>query len=185
MKQSHIKSLCITAICIALCCVLPTAFHAMGIGTAFSPIHIPVLMCGMICGGGYGLVCGLIGPILSSLLTGMPPATGLVSMVPELMIYGLVSGLCMHLIRTKNIFADLYISLVSAMLLGRIVGGIAKVLFFLGKNQSYGFMTWVTGYFVEALPGIICHLILIPMLILVLMKAKVIAPRYNPNTAQE
>jgi hypothetical protein len=139
----------------------------------------------MICGGGYGVVCGLVGPILSSLLTGMPPATGLVSMVPELMIYGLVSGLCMWLIRTKHIFADLYISLVSAMLMGRIVGGIAKVLFFLGKNKSYGFAAWISAYFVESLPGIICHLILIPMLILVLMKAKVIPPRYIPQTVQE
>lgn len=185
MKQSHIKSLCVTAICIALCCVLPAAFHAMGVGTAFSPIHIPVLMCGMICGGGYGLVCGLIGPLLSSLITGMPPATGLVSMVPELMVYGLVGGLCMSLIRTKHIFADLYISLVSAMLLGRIVGGIAKVLFFLGSNKSYGFAAWVSAYFVESLPGIICHLILIPLLILVLMKAKVIPQRYSYMNVQE
>ena len=185
MKQSHIKSLCVTAICIAMCCVLPAAFHAMGIGTAFSPMHIPVLICGMVCGGGYGLVCGLIGPLLSSLITGMPPATGLVSMVPELMVYGLSSGLLMTFVRIKNLFADMYIALVSAMLLGRIVGGIAKALFFLGKDQSFGIQAWVSSYFITALPGIICHLILVPLLIMVLMKAKVIPQRYTCTSAKE
>lgn len=177
-KMSSIKKLCITAICISFCCVLPAAFHAFGLGTAFSPMHIPVLMCGLICGGGYGAVCGFIGPILSSIITGMPPATGLVSMVPELLFYGAFSGLCMQMIRTKNVFADLYIALISAMLLGRVVGGIAKALFFLGNGNKFGISMWVSSYVVGSLPGIIAHLVLIPGMVFVLMKAKVIPDRY-------
>lgn len=177
-KMSSIKKICITAICISLCCVMPAAFHVFGLGTAFSPIHIPVLMCGLICGGGYGALCGLIGPILSSIITGMPPATGLVSMVPELMVYGAISGLCMQLIRTKNIFADLYIALTSAMLLGRVIGGLAKALFFLGNGNKFGIAMWASSYFVSTLPGIIAHLVLIPGLVFVLMKARVVPDRY-------
>ena len=74
MKQSHTKNLVLTAFCIALCIVLPMAFHAIGAGATFLPMHIPVLLCGLLCGWPFGAACGLIGPLLSSLLTGMPPA---------------------------------------------------------------------------------------------------------------
>ena len=75
MKQSHTKNLVLTAFCIALCIVLPMAFHAIGAGATFLPMHIPVLLCGLLCGWPFGAACGLIGPLLSSLLTGMPPAS--------------------------------------------------------------------------------------------------------------
>ena len=71
MKQTHTKNLVITAFCIALCIVLPMAFHAIGAGATFLPMHIPVLLCGLLCGWPFGAACGLIGPLLSSLLTGI------------------------------------------------------------------------------------------------------------------
>ncbi len=173
-----VKKITLTAVCMALCCVLPAAFHSVGLGTAFSPIHIPVLLCGMLCGGWYGLFCGVAGPILSSLITSMPPAAGLVSMVPELAVYGLAAGLGMRFIRTRSLFADMYISLAGAMLLGRIVGGIAKALFYTG-GEGYTLALWASAYFVGTLPGIIAHLIIIPLLVFTLMKAKVIPARYS------
>lgn len=177
-KMSSAKKICITAVCIALCCVLPTLFHSVGLGTAFSPIHIPALLCGILCGGGYGLICGTLGPILSSLITGMPGAAMLPSMVPELMTYGLVTGLMMKLIHTKNLCADLYLSLIIAMLAGRIVGGIAKALFYMGGGSTFTLGLWASSYFVSTLPGIIAHLILIPILVSALIRAKVIPARY-------
>ena len=69
MKQSHTKNLVLTAFCIALCIVLPMAFHAIGAGATFLPMHIPVLLCGLLCGWPFGAACGLIGPLLSSLPT--------------------------------------------------------------------------------------------------------------------
>lgn len=177
-KMSSAKNICITAVCVALCCVLPTLFHSVGLGTAFSPIHIPVLLCGTVCGGSYGLLCGLAGPLLSSLITGMPGAAMLPSMVPELMAYGLISGLLMRFVRTGKLTADLYIALGTAMVLGRVVGGIAKALFFMGSGQAFTLAVWATSYFVSTLPGIICHLILIPLLVIMLMKARVIPKRY-------
>jgi len=176
--MSSIKKLCLCGIFIALCYVLPLAFHMVGLGSVLSPLHIPVLLCGMVCGGWYGLACGAIGPVLSSLLSGMPPAVGLISMVPELMIYGFVSGLCMRFVRTGKLWGDLYISLAASMLLGRVVGGVAKALFYLGKGNSFGISAWVSAYFVTSAPAIALHLVLIPVLVVVLEKAGAMKKRY-------
>lgn len=177
-QMSAVKKLCITAVCIAFCSVLPSAFHAIGLGSAFSPIHIPVLLCGIVCGGSYGSLCGVIGPILSSVLTGMPGAAMLISMIPELVVYGLTAGLGMKLLRTGNTYADVYISLAAAMLLGRVAGGIAKSMLYMGTGDAFSLSIWTSSYFVSTLPGIICHLILIPVLLITLMKSRVIPKRY-------
>ena len=178
--MTTVKKMVTTAICTALCVVLPIAFHAIpNAGSVLLPMHIPVLLCGLLCGGWYGMVCGLVGPVLSSVLSGMPPVTSLIFMVPELMVYGLVAGLMMRLVRTGKTVADLYISQLTAMILGRIVGGIAKALFFLGTGKTFGVAAWVSGYFITSAPGIVAHLMVIPPLVLVLMGAGVIPSRYG------
>ena len=178
MKQiSSVKCASIAAVCAALCCVLPQAFHAVGLGSALSPMHIPVLLCGLVCGGFYGLLCGVLGPLLSSVLTGMPPAAALVGMLPELAVYGLASGFILNHIRTGKLTADLYIALAGAMLLGRIAGGISTALFFTGEG-GYSLALWASSYLIGAVPGIICHLILVPILVVILMKARLIPSRY-------
>ena len=183
-KLTSLKRLVVCALCTALCCVLPLAFHALTLGSVLSPLHIPVLLCGLVCGPVYGVFCGIAGPVLSSVLTGMPAATGLVSMVPELAVYGLVCGLLMKIVRTGKTLPDLYISMVPAMLAGRIVGGVAKVLFMLGTGGSYTFAMFVSSYFVGSVPGIILHLILVPVVALTLEKARAIPARY-PKVTQE
>ncbi len=176
-KMSYVKLSIITAVCIALCVVLPMAFHSIqNAGTVISPMHIPVLLCGLICGPAFGLLCGLAGPLLSSLFTGMPPMAYLPPMMVELAVFGLVCGLMINLVRTKNLFADLYISLVVSMITGRIVAGIAKALIF--SPGSYSMTAWTTSYFIVSWPGIVIQLILIPMIVFALMKAKLIPDRY-------
>lgn len=177
-KMSSVKKATITALCIALCYVLPVVFHATGLGSAFSPMHIPVLLCGLVCGSGYGMFCGIAGPVLSSVLSGMPTVTQLIYFLPELTVYGFVTGLMMKLVRTKKLMVDLYISLAVAMLLGRLVGGIAEALFYLGSGQAFTIAAVAAGYFVTTIPGIICHLIVIPILVTTLMKARLIPNRY-------
>ena len=177
MSQTKKSTLC--AACIALCYVLPIAFHSIGAGTVFSPMHIPVLLCGLLCGGLYGALCGILGPVLSSVLSGMPPANMLLTMLPELLVYGLAAGLLMRFVRTGKTFGDIYISMVAAMVCGRIAGGVAKVLFYLGSAQAFTWSMWLSGYFITAVPGIVCHLILVPLLAGMLMKAKVVPYRYD------
>lgn len=177
-KLTSVKRVCTTAVCIALCYVLPLAFHAVGMGSVFSPMHIPVLLCGLVCGGWSGLLCGIIGPILSSVLSGMPPAAMLVSMVPELCAYGLLSGLLMKAIHTGKLYPDLYAAMLPAMLAGRIVGGIASALFYLSTAKAYSLALWASSYFVKSLPGIFLQLVLVPLLVYMLTKAKVLPQRY-------
>lgn len=176
-EMSYVKRSIITAVSIALCVVLPMAFHSIpNAGTVLSPMHIPVLLCGLICGWGFGLLSGLAGPLLSSLITGMPPAPYLPPMMVELGVFGLVCGLMMHLVRTKKVYADLYISLVTAMLAGRIVAGIARALIF--SAGKYSITAWFTSYFVTSFPALIIQLVLIPSIVYALMKARLIPMRY-------
>lgn len=175
--MSPVKKSIITAVCIALCVVLPQAFHAIpNAGSIYCPMHIPVLLCGLICGWQYGLLCGIAGPLVSALITGMPPAAVLPGMLVECAAYGALTGLMMQLVHTKKVYPDLYISLLVAMLGGRIISGIAKALIF--SAGSYSMTAWVTGSFVTSLPGIIVHLVLIPSIVYALMKAKLIPARY-------
>ena len=175
--MSSLKKMVIGAVCIALCVVLPMAFHMIpNAGSVMLPMHIPVLLCGLICGWPFGLVCGLAGPLLSSLLTSMPPAAILPSMMVECAVYGLVSGLMLLFVRTKNVYADLYISMATAMLAGRIIGGAAKALLFAPGSMTMA--VWATGYFVTGLPGIAVQLAIIPSLVFALMKAGIVPKRY-------
>lgn len=179
--MSSVKKLTICGVCIALCAVLPPVFHMVGLGSVLSPMHIPVLLCGLVCGWPYGAFCGAVGPLAAHLINGAPPAAMLVSMVPELLVYGLVCGALMKLVRTGSLYADLYCALVPAMLAGRVVGGAARALFVMGSGESYTLAMWAGAYLVQAVPGIILHLILVPALVAALMKAGLIPGRYPPR----
>ncbi len=177
-EMSVVKRSILCAVCIALCVVLPLAFHFIqSAGAILSPMHIPVLLCGLLCGWPFGLLCGIAGPLLSSLFTGMPPVAMLPAMMVELAVYGTVSGLLMKLVRTGKLFADIYISLIGAMLAGRVVAGVARALLF--SPGAYSMSVWVASYFVTALPGIIMHLVLVPAIYFALEKAKVVPLRYK------
>lgn len=183
MKLTPVKKLVFTAVCAALCLVLPMAFHTIpNAGTIFLPMHIPVLLCGLICGWPYGGVCGIIGPLLSSLVTGMPPAAMLPSMMVECCAYGFVTGMLMRHVHTKHAVADLYISLVSAMVVGRVVAGFAKAWIFTPGVPPFA---WVTTSLVAGIPGIAIQLVLMPMVVFALTRAKLIPIRYPKEVPYE
>lgn len=167
------KKLIVAALCAALCVVLPMAFHAIpNAGSIFLPMHIPVLLCGFLCSWPYGLCCGLLGPCLSNFLTGMPPAAILPSMACELMVYGLMTGLLYRRVRTGSRIADIYVSLVGAMLCGRAFYGVLNALIF--RAGAYSMELWLAAAFTTALPGIAIQLVLIPVILLGLERARVL-----------
>lgn len=177
-RNDAVRRLVMAAVCIALCVVLPMALHAIpNAGTVMLPMHIPVLLCGLLCSWPYGLVCGLMGPALSALLTGMPPAAILPGMMVECAVYGCVSGIMLKVVHTKSTYADLYISMTTAMVLGRILGGAAKALIFAPGTMTL--RIWVVSYFMTGLPGILVQLALIPSLVFALMRAELIPKRYE------
>lgn len=163
------KRIVLTGLMIALGIVLPIAvsFIPNG-GTLFSPMHIPALLAGLVLGPVEGLITGVATPLLSNVLRGMPPAAVAPAMAIELGVYGLVGGLCMKVLK-GNSMKELYISLIVAMILGRVAGGLGRALIF--NAGSYTLATWFSSYVVSTIPGMITHLILIPMLAKALMKA--------------
>ncbi len=176
-KMSNVKKSIITAVCIALCYVIPLMFHGIqNAGNIFCPMHIPVFICGLICGWQYGLLCGIAGPALSSALSGMPPVAILPSMMVELAAYGTAAGLMMKLVRTKSTYADLYISLIAAIVCGRVLAGLAKALIF--ARGSYSMSAWIAGSVVTSWPGTVIQLVFIPTIVFALMKSHLIPERY-------
>lgn len=168
-RQMRVLKMVYTALCIALCVVIPQAFHMIPeFGKIYSPLHIPVLICGVLCGWQYGLICGVCGPLLATFCTGLPTFASLWPMMVECAVYGLVSGLLMKLIRTKITYINILSSVIVAMIAGRIVSGAARALIF--SPGTYAMDTWITAYFITSLPGIVVHIILVPLIALTLMK---------------
>ena len=167
--HGHIKRMTLSALFLAIGYVLPfLTGQIQTIGNMLLPMHIPVLLCGVVCGWQYGLGVGLILPLTRSLLFGKPilyPTA--VSMAFELATYGAVIGLVWLLCKRKGLGA-IYTSLVSAMLAGRAVWGIAQcALIGVGEN-GFTVTAFISGGFVKALPGIIIQLIILPPLILLI-----------------
>ena len=166
------KKLVYSAMCLALCLVLPFLTGQIPeIGSMLLPMHIPVLLCGFLCGGGWGAAVGFTAPLLRHLLFGMPPMPGCISMAFELATYGLVVGL-LHKKMGKSM-KGVYVSLICAMVTGRLVWGAAQMAIMGLNGGSFPFSAFVAGAFTSAIPGIVLQLVLIPVLVRALDKAGV------------
>lgn len=167
-KKKNLITLALAAMFLALALVLP--FVTAGIpqiGNALCPMHIPVLLCGFVCGPWYAMGIGFIAPLLRFALFGMPPIMPIgIAMCFELAAYGLVSGLMYKYLPKKKPY--IYVSLIGAMLIGRGVWGAARtVLYGLGKSE-FGFAAFIAGAFTNAIPGIIIQIVLIPLLVMMI-----------------
>lgn len=169
--NNHLKKVIFAALCLALCIVLPflTANNRM-LGNILCLMHIPVLLCGFLCGPWWGLAVGAIAPILRSATIGMPPMyPTAVAMAFELAVYGLVSGLLYRALPKKP--WSIYIALIVAMLAGRIVSGAVQFAFLGLFHTKYSLETFLTASFVTPWPGILLQIALIPPIVLALKKA--------------
>lgn len=170
-KTSPILRLTYAAACLALCMVLPFLTGQIPeIGSALCPMHIPVLLAGFLCGPWWALAVGAVAPLLRFALFGMPPLfpTG-AAMCFELAAYGLISGVLYRKLPKRAV--NVYLALIAAMLAGRVVWGIVMVVLMGLKGSAFTWAAFVAGAFVNAVPGIIVHIILIPIIVLALRKA--------------
>ena len=140
------------------------------IGNKLLPMHIPVLLCGFLCGPQYGLLVGFITPLLRSLLFSMPPLPRAIGMAFELATYGAVTGLLYRKLPKSK--ARIYISLLIAMVAGRLVWGIVSILIYGIEGYAFTWQMFAGGAFLNAIPGIVVQIILIPVLMLALEKAR-------------
>jgi riboflavin transporter FmnP len=157
-----------SALYLALAIILPIIFHQFGIGgRVFLPMHIPVLLCGFIVGASAGVIIGLLAPLLSHLLTGMPPLYAVPLMTMELPLYGFVAGLTYQKLRL-----NIYLALLLAMIFGRMA--FALGLFILGRfiELPYGPSEFFAagGAVVAGLPGIALQFIIIPPMVVAIKR---------------
>lgn len=179
MKNKIIFNISFSGIMIALGLVLPFLTGQIPeLGNMLCPMHIPVFICGLICGWKYGLVVGFTIPLLRSAIFGMPPIyPGAISMSFELATYGFVSGFLFELLKNKNIKIEIsiFFVLIIAMIIGRINWGLVRYLLSIfDRSNVFNIQLFIAGAFVNAWPGILLQLILIPSLIITLYKTKVL-----------
>ena len=140
------------------------------IGSMLCPMHIPVLICGFICGWQWGLAVGFATPLLRSLTLGAPVLFPMaVSMAFELASYGAFAGLMRKLLPKKRPY--IYASLLTSMILGRIVFGISMLICMGIKGGSYTLAAFIAGAVTNAIPGIVVQIILVPVAVFLIEKA--------------
>ena len=185
MKKQSLKNMVLAAMFLGLGLVLPfLTGQIKWIGNMLLPMHIPVLLCGLICGWQYGLVIGFILPVMRTMLFGMPPLyPTAVSMSFELAAYGFIIGFLYSHSRWQCV-KSLYRCMIIAMLSGRIVWGIAQVLLLGLGDNGFTVHAFVSGAFLNAIPGIILQLILIPSIMVLLNRAKLV-PFLNSKQMKE
>lgn len=182
MKRTT-KNLTFSAMFLAIGMVLPFLTGQIPqIGSMMLPMHIPVLLCGLICGWQYGAVLGFILPLIRYFIFGMPVIfpTGL-AMAFELMTYGFVAGFLYENSRWKCI-VSLYRSLITAMAAGRFVWGVAQMILLGISGGKFTMTMFLTGALFNAVPGIIIQLVLIPAVMIALKKTGMVHFQKNKET---
>ena len=167
MKNTNrLTKMILGALCLALAYVLPFLTGQIPkIGSMLCPMHLPVLLCGFLCGWPWAPAVGLIAPLFRSLTLGMPPLfpTAL-CMALELCAYGAISGLLYRVLPKKK--AYIYVALLGAMLAGRAVWGLAMFICLGASGGAFTFAAFLAGAFTNALPGIALQIVLIPPLVM-------------------
>ncbi|MDD4504426.1 MAG: ECF transporter S component [Clostridiaceae bacterium] len=174
MKKLSIKNLVLSGLFIAFGLVLPfLTAQIPSIGSKFLPMHLPVLISGFVCGWQYGFIVGLIVPIFRSMIFGMPPMfPTAAAMAVELAVYGCMTGFLYKLFPQKDIF--IYAALIISMLCGRIVWGIVSIFLYGLNGAPFTWEIFAAGAFFNAIPGIIIQIIIVPIIVITLKRAKVI-----------
>ena len=173
MKKTNLVKTILSALFLALAFVLPFLTGQIpSIGAMLCPLHIPVLLCGFVCGPSWGLAVGFMAPLLRSFILGMPPLfpTAL-CMAFELAAYGLFTGLLYKYLPKSKPF--IYVALLSAMIIGRLVWGGAMFTLLGISGGAFTLAAFVAGAFTNAIPGIIIQIVLVHVLVMVLNNPKI------------
>ena len=171
-SHNSILRLIISALCLALAYTLPfLTLSSPQLGSMLLLMHIPVLLCGFLCGWQWGLSVGFIAPLLRSLTIGAPVfPTMAICMALQLASYGAFSGLTYKLLPKKKPF--IYVSLLISMLVGRIVFGISMAISMGIGGEPYSFSMFIASSLTGAIPGIVIQIVFVPILVMVLKSQK-------------
>ena len=173
MKKTNLVKMILSALFLALAYILPFLTGQIPeIGAMLCPLHLPVLLCGFVCGPAWGAAVGFIAPLLRSLTLGMPPLfPTAVCMAFELAAYGAMTGLLYKALPKRKPY--IYVSLLSAMVIGRLIWGAAMFLCMGLKGGAFTFSAFLSGAVINAIPGIIVQIVLVPVLVMILNNPKI------------
>ena len=181
--KEYIKDIVMAAMLLAVGIVLPFFTGQIPqIGSMLLPMHLPVLVCGLICGWQYGGIVGFVLPLLRYVLFGMPPMPNGLAMAFELAAYGAISGFLYNRSRWQCI-VSLYRSLIIAMIGGRVIWGIVRVVMLGMTGNAFTWQMFMAGAFLNAVPGIIFQLVFIPALMVALNKTGLVRFRREQKAA--
>ncbi len=174
-KQAQLLNVALSAMFLAFAFVMPFLTGQIPqIGKMLCPMHIPVILCGFVCGGPWGLAVGFIVPLLRSFVLGVPAMyPNAFAMAFELAAYGLMSGVLYRAFPKKKVC--IYGSLLISMIVGRLVWGVVQFACMGLDNAKFGFEAFWAGAVVNAIPGIILQIVLIPVVVMLLEKTKIIS----------
>lgn len=172
MKKKNLNNLVLSAMFLAVAYILPFMTGQIPeIGKMLCPMHIPVLLCGFVCGAPWGLAVGFTAPLFRSLTLGVPTLfPNAVAMAFELATYGLVSGITYRIFPKKKGY--IFLSLIIAMAAGRLVWGVVQFLCAGLDFEKFGFAAFWAGAVVNAVPGIIVQTVLVPILVILAEQMK-------------
>ena len=167
-NHNKLLRMILAALFLALAYVMPFLTGQIPeVGSMLCPMHIPILLCGFLCGWLWGLAVGAIAPLFRSLTLGMPAIfPSALCMTFELAAYGAVAGLMHKLLPRKKPY--IYCSLLTAMIVGRLVWGAAMFVCLGLSGSAFTFNAFLAGAIVNAIPGIVSQLILVPILVMLL-----------------
>ncbi|MBE6695701.1 MAG: ECF transporter S component [Ruminococcaceae bacterium] len=173
-NRNKLMKMIISAFFLALSYTLPFLTGQIPeIGSMLCPMHIPVLLCGFICGWPWGLAVGFVSPLFRSLTLGMPPLFPTAfCMAFELAAYGALSGLLRRLLPKKKAF--IYCALLISMIAGRLVWGLMMFVCMGINGGSFTLGAFLAGAVTNAIPGIVLQIVLIPILVMILENPKIL-----------
>lgn len=181
VDRNKLLKLAVSGMCLALCLLLPfLTANSRELGNILCLMHIPVLLCGLICSWQHGLIVGAVAPLFRSFLFGMPPFPAVaLPMAVELAVYGLMTGILYRVFSKK--LCMVYVNLVVSMIVGRFASVLAKYVLYALNKTDFSLSLVLKLNFVTTLPGAVLQLLLIPTVIYALQKQGVLL-RENPNS---
>lgn len=171
--KKQVYPMVLSSLMLALCYILPNfTGNIPVIGSSLLPMHLPVFLCGFLCGPYWSALVGFIAPVSRSVFMTMPPMAVAIPMGFEMAVYGFASGFLFHLCQKKQLpqVASIYTSLISAMVLGRVVYGCIKAAMTFGTADPYSFSAFIAGTVTSGIPGIILQLVLVPTVVMAVEK---------------
>jgi uncharacterized membrane protein len=168
LGYKDVRSYLLTGAFVMLAVAVPWVFHQFHLaGPTFLPMHIFVILAGLLFGWRAGLLVGLFTPAISYFVSGMPAVTILPQVVIELSAYGLIAGVLREKFHLRTVW-----SLLGAMIGGRLALLATISVIYLIAGQSYSPLGIASGPLdsfwstvQQGWPGVAIQLAFIPVIV--------------------